>query len=266
MSNTYKFDDERNKPKQNKMNTQTQQLLKKMKLSGMLRAFTTSLETQQMTAYTTDEMIAFLVQSEWDDRLNRQTERQLKNAKFRYNASIEQVVYDQDRNLDKNQIMRYAECAFIENKENIFITGSTGIGKSYIASSLGHQACLKGYKVLYVNTDKLMSRLKMAKAEGSYLKEITKIEKQDLLILDDFGIQPFDGHCRSYLMEIIEDRHGKKSTIITSQVPVKLWHEVIGEKTIADAILDRIVHNAHRLEMEGESMRKRINKKKINEN
>lgn len=248
------------------MNTETQQLLKKMKLTGMLRAFTTSLEAEQMMSYTTDEMIAFLVQSEWDDRQNRQTERQLRNAKFRYNASLEQVMYDQDRNLDKNQIMRFGEYKFIENKENIFITGSTGIGKSYIASSLGHQACLKGYKVLYVNTDKLMSKLKMAKAEGSYLKEITKIEKQDLLILDDFGIQPFDGHSRSYLMEIIEDRHGKKSTIITSQVPVKLWHEVIGEKTIADAILDRIVHNAHRLEMEGESMRKSINKKKILEN
>ena len=111
-----------------------------------------------------------------------------------------------------------------------------------------------------------MSRLKMAKAEGSYLKEIAKIERQDLLILDDFGIQPLDGHSRSYLMEIIEDRHGKRSTILTSQVPVKLWHEIIGEKTIADAILDRIVHSAHRLEMEGESMRKRINKKKMNEN
>lgn len=248
------------------MNTETQQKLKRMKLMGMLRAFTTSLESEQVTSYTPDEMIAFLVQSEWDDRQNRQVERQLKNAKFRYNASLEQVIYDADRNLDRNQLMRYAECSFIESRENIFITGSTGIGKSYIASSLGHQACIKGYKVLYVNTDKLMSRLKMAKAEGSYLKEIAKIEKQDLLILDDFGIQPLDGHSRSYLMEIIEDRHGKRSTIITSQVPVKLWHEIIGEKTMADAILDRIVHSAHRLELVGESMRKRISKKKINEN
>lgn len=248
------------------MNTEIKEQLKKMNLLGMLRAFTTSTETDQMTTYTSDEMIAFLVQSEWDDRQNRQIERQLKNAKFRYSASMEQVIYERDRNLDKNQMMRYSECAFIENKENIFITGSTGIGKSYIASTIGHQACIKGYKVLYVNTDKLMSKLKMAKADGTYIKEIARIEKQDLLILDDFGIQPFDNQSRSALMEIIEDRHGKRSTIITSQVPVKLWHEVIGEKTIADAILDRVVYNAHRLELVGESMRKNLGKKKTIEN
>jgi DNA replication protein DnaC len=247
------------------MNTEIKEQLKKMNLLGMLRAFTTSTETEQMTTYTSDEMIAFLVQSEWDDRQNRQIERQLKNAKFRYSASMEQVIYE-NRNLDKNQMMRYSECTFIDNKENIFITGSTGIGKSYIASTIGHQACIKGYKVLYVNTDKLMSKLKMAKADGTYIKEITRIEKQDLLILDDFGIQPFDNQSRSALMEIIEDRHGKRSTIITSQVPVKLWHDVIGEKTIADAILDRVVYNAHRLELVGESMRKNVGKKKILEN
>ena len=248
------------------MNIETQEQLKKMNLLGMLRAFTTSLESDQMTSYTPDEMIAFLVQSEWDDRQNRQIERQVKNARFRYNASMEQVIYEKDRNLDKNQMMRYSECTFIENRENIFITGSTGIGKSYVASTIGHQACIKGYKVLYANTEKLMSKLKMAKADGSYIKEIARIERQDLLILDDFGIQPFDNQSRSCLMEIIEDRHGKRSTIITSQVPTKLWHEVIGEKTIADAILDRIVHNAHRMELVGESMRKNSAKKKITEN
>lgn len=247
------------------MNTEIKEQLKRMNLLGMLRAFNTSTETDQMTTYTSDEMIAFLVQSEWDDRQNRQIERQLKNAKFRYSASMEQVIYE-NRSLDKNQMMRYSECTFIDNKENIFITGSTGIGKSYIASTIGHQACIKGYKVLYVNTDKLMSKLKMAKADGTYIKEITRIEKQDLLILDDFGIQPFDNQSRSALMEIIEDRHGKRSTIITSQVPVKLWHDVIGEKTIADAILDRVVYNAHRLELVGESMRKNLGKKKILEN
>jgi DNA replication protein DnaC len=248
------------------MNIETKEQLRKMNLWGMWRAFTTSLESEQPTTLTADEMIAFLVQSEWDDRQNRKIERQVKNAKFRYNASIEQVIYDKDRNIDKNQIMRYCDCTFIENKENLFITGSTGIGKSYMASAIGNQACIRGFKVLYANTEKLMSKLKMAKADGTYLREITKIEKQDLLILDDFGIQPFDNQSRSYLMEIIEDRHGKRSTIITSQVPIKLWHEVIGEKTIADAILDRIVHNAHRLEMEGESMRKNISKKSSIEN
>ena len=153
--------------------------------------------------------------------------------------------------------MRFAECHFINKAENILITGSTGIGKSYIASAIGNQACSLGYKVLYASSDKLFSRLKMAKADGSYIKEIARIEKQDLLIIDDFGMQPFDNGSRGALMEIIEDRHGKRSSIITSQLPVKKWHDTIGEKTVADAILDRIVHDAHRIELAGESLRKR---------
>ena len=155
--------------------------------------------------------------------------------------------------------MRLAECSFIERNENLLITGSTGIGKSYVASAIGHQACFSGYRVLYASTPKLFAKLKMAKADGSYSKEILKIERQQLLILDDFGIQPFDAQNRAALMEIIEDRHGKSSMIITSQLPVGKWHELIGEKTIADAILDRIVHDAHRMELQGESMRKKRN-------
>jgi DNA replication protein DnaC len=126
------------------MNTETQEKLKKMKFFGMLRAFKTSIESGQMTKFTTDEMIALLIESEWDDRQNRNIERNVKNARFRYNASMEQLLYEKERNLDKNQLMRYAECTFIDKNENIFITGSTGIGKSYIASTLGHQACIKG--------------------------------------------------------------------------------------------------------------------------
>src|SRR6478672_6372909 len=130
------------------MNTETKEQLKKMHLWGMWRAFTTSLESDEPHKFTTDEMVAFLVQSEWDERQNRKIERQVKNARFRYNASLEQVIYDKDRSLDKNQLMRYSECLFIENKENLFITRSTGIGKSYIASAIGNQACTLGYKVL----------------------------------------------------------------------------------------------------------------------
>jgi DNA replication protein DnaC len=158
--------------------------------------------------------------------------------------------------------MRLADCNFIKRKENVIITGSTGIGKSYLASALGHQACSLGYKIMYLHSTKLFAKMKMAKADGSYLKELVKIEKQDLILIDDFGIQPLDSASRTVLMEIIEDRHGKASTMFTSQVPVNMWHEVIGEQTIADAILDRIVHDAHRVEMNGESMRK---KKVINE-
>jgi DNA replication protein DnaC len=203
-----------------------------------------------------------LIEAEWDERYNRKLERSVQRAHFRYKASIEQISYDHERTLDKNQIMRLADCNFIKRKENVIITGSTGIGKSYLASALGHQACSLGYKIMYLHSTKLFAKMKMAKADGSYLKELVKIEKQDLILIDDFGIQPLDSASRTVLMEIIEDRHGKASTMFTSQVPVNMWHEVIGEQTIADAILDRIVHDAHRVEMNGESMRK---KKVINE-
>ncbi|MES2514706.1 MAG: IS21-like element helper ATPase IstB [Bacteroidota bacterium] len=239
------------------MNTETLEKMRKMKLLGMFRAFKTSIESGKNENYTTDEMISNLIESEWDDRKNRGIERQLKNAKFRYKASIEEFHFDTDRNVDKNQIMRFGECTFINKHENILITGSTGIGKSYIASAIGHQACSLGYKVIYHNTNKLMAKLKIAKADGSYIKEIAKIERQSLLILDDFGLQPLDAQGRSMLMEIIEDRHGKSSTIVTSQVPVSKWYDIIGEQTVADAILDRIVHESHRLELKGESMRKK---------
>jgi len=246
------------------MNEEIMQKMKQMKFYGMTRAFKTSFEDGTMARLTADEMIAFLIESEWDERNNRRIERSISNARFRYKANIEELHFDEKRKLDKNQIMRFAECHFIKKAENILITGSTGIGKSYIASAIGNQACTTGYKVYYANTAKLFSKLKMAKADGSYIKEIARIEKQDLLILDDFGIQPFDNHNRSALMEIIEDRHGKRSTIITSQVPVKQWYDVIGEQTVADAILDRIVHNAHRIELSGESLRKRITNKELN--
>ena len=238
------------------MNEKTITQLKEMKLYGMHRAFRASLESDNTHEMTTDEMVAHLVEEEWDERYNRKITRGIINAKFRYKASVEQMYFDTDRGMDKNQVMRLADCTFIEKKENILITGSTGIGKSYLACAIGQQACTLRYRVIYFSAGKLFSKLKMAKADGSYINEIAKIERQHLLILDDFGIQPLDAQSRAMLMEIIEDRHGKSSTIITSQVPVNLWHEVIGEKTIADAIMDRLIHNAHRLDLYGESLRK----------
>ena len=239
------------------MNEATLQKMKHMKFYGMMRAFSTTLESGQTSRYTPDEMVGFLVESEWDERHNRKIDRSLKNAKFRYKANIEDLIFDQKRNLDKNEVHRLADCTFIGKKQNIIITGSTGVGKSYLASALGYQACINGYKIIYSNTSKLISKLKMAKADGSYIREMLRIEKQDLLILDDFGLQPFDAQGRASLMEIVEDRHGKSSLMITSQVPVKQWFDLIGEKTIADAILDRIVHDSIRIELKGESLRKR---------
>lgn len=244
------------------MNEETLKKMKTMKFYGMTAAFRSVIAEERMESLTTDELVAMLIEAEWDDRNNRKIERHLRNARFRYRANLQQTHFDLNRNLDKNLFMRLSECSFIEKCENVLITGSTGIGKSYIASALGNQACTIGYKVIYANSSKLFSRLKMAKADGSYIKEIARIEKQDLLILDDFGLQPFDSYGRSALMEIVEDRHGKRSTIIASQLPVTGWHEIIGEATLADAILDRIVHDAHRIELIGESLRKR---KKLNQ-
>jgi len=239
------------------MNDTTMEKMKSMKLFGMARAFATSLEVDKSVSHTADELLEWLITAEWDDRSNRKQERGIKNARFRYKAMVEQISFAGTREASKNQILRLADCTFIEKKENVLITGSTGIGKSYIASAIGHQACSLGYKVLYEHSAKLFSRLKMTKGDGSYLKELVKMEKQELLIIDDFGMQPLDQQSRAILMEIIEDRHGKRSTLFTSQVPVNNWYEVIGEQTIADAILDRIIHDAHRLELKGDSLRKR---------
>lgn len=239
------------------MNKESLDKMNRMRLLGMHHAFETSIETHQMESFTNDELVHHLVQSEWDDRQYRSLQRGLKNANFRYKASIEQLDYIEDRGLDRNLVQRLADCSFIQKGEDLFITGSTGTGKSFLASALGQQACLLGYKVLYTNTTKLLSQLKMAKADGAHLKELSGIEKKDVLILDDFGVQPLDAQGRALLLDIIEDRHGKRTTIITSQVPVKKWHEIIGEKTLADAILDRIVHQSIRIELYGDSLRKK---------
>ncbi len=244
------------------MTQETLEIIKKLKLHGMSRVYQTSLENNSLSQLSADELLKMLVEAEWDDRLNRNIARRLHNAKFRYQSSIENIDFRLERNLDRNQVMRFAECTFIKKHENILITGSTGIGKSHLATALGHQACTMGLKVYYANMAKLFSKLKMGKADGSHSREISRIERHDLLILDDFGLLPMDSQNRSALMEIIEDRHKKASMIITSQLPVNCWHDVIGEKTIADAILDRIVHDAHRIELKGESLRKIKNNQK----
>lgn len=238
------------------MNTETLDKMKKMRLHGMHRTYQTLTETNRAESLTNDEFTGQLVQNEWDDRLNRAITRSTQRARFRYKSEMEEIDFVNGRGLDKNQLHRLAEGTFIRKYETLLITGSTGTGKSFIASALGHHACQLGFKVLYANTSKLLAQLKLAKADGSALKELSKIERMDLLILDDFGLQPFDAQSRTLLMEIFEDRHGKRATIVTSQLPVKMWYEIIGEKTVADAILDRIAHDAHRIELKGESLRK----------
>jgi len=243
------------------MNETTLTKMKQIKLYGMHGAFRTAIETGKTNDYTLDQFVSMLVDAEWDDRQNRKIERGIKNARFHYKASVENIIYDEMRNIGRNSVLRLAECGYIEKCENILITGSTGVGKSYLATALGYQACIEGYRVMYFNANKLFAKLKMAKADGSYLKELAKIERQHLVIIDDFGLQPLDNPNRLALLEIIEDRQDKGSLIVTSQLPVTGWYSVIGEKTIADAILDRLIHQSHRIELRGESMRRKRSKR-----
>lgn len=247
------------------MNVQaTLEKLQELRLWGFLRSYKETMETGLIRQFTSDELIAHMVQSEWDERYNKRLKRLVQNARFRYKSGFEEIDYTVKRNLDKNTMLRFSSCQWINDHQNIIITGSTGSGKSFIASALGYQACINNYSVLYQNCSKLFDWLKMAKADGSYIKEMSKIEKTELLILDDFGLRPFDSQQRLMLLEILEDRHGRYSSIISSQLPVDKWFDLIGEPTIADAILDRLVHSSHRIELKGESMRKL--KKKSEEN
>ena len=228
-----------------------------MKIYGMARVYEQIRSSKASESMTDEELITFLVEAEWDLRENQKLQRLVKSAKFRYQASVEEIAFSKDRNLDKSIFLKLASCDYIEKKENIIITGATGVGKSHLASALGNEACVNGYKTIYCNVNKLLSSLKMKRADGSYLRELEKLERQDLLILDDFGIAEFDTQNRLDFLEIIEDRHGKKSTIMTSQIPLNKWHDVIADSTIADAILDRVVHNSHRIELKGGSLRKK---------
>lgn len=245
-------------------NTLSLELMHRMRLHGMAAAFTESLRATIAETMTPDSFLNWLLSREWDYRAARNIERLVKNAGFRYtDASVNQIDYSVSRGLDRNQMERLASMEFVKQGQNLFITGCSGTGKSYIATALGYEACKEGLRVIYAGAAKLMGTLKVAKAKGTIEPELKKIEKAQLLILDDLFLIPLDAKERSHLMEIIEDRHERKSVIITSQLPVSDWYEAIGDPTVADAILDRISHSAHRIELTGESLRKlKINKNK----
>lgn len=231
-------------------------LMHRMRLTGMAEAFTESLSSTMSHTMTPDAFLNWLLSCEWDHRAARNIERLVKNANFRYPASVSEIDYLTPRSLDRNQLERLASLEFIRKGQNLFITGCCGTGKSYLATALGHEACKNGIRVLYSVAAKLLGTLKVAKNKGTIDAELKKIEKAQLLILDDLFLVPLDPKERAHLIEIIEDRHERKSIIITSQLPVSAWYEAIGDPTVADAILDRLVHTAHRIELTGESMRK----------
>lgn len=239
-------------------NNQTVEKLRQMRLSAMAELHLQNVKNNQIEGCTPDEYLALLTEYEWENRQNLKISRLVKQAKFSQRAELEDVTFDVSRNLDRNMFNRLATLNFIDRKENVIITGASGVGKSYIAQALGYQSCFNGLKVIYSNTARLFTKMKLSKADGTYIKELQKLQKVNLLILDDFGLQAFDSVSREILMDIIDDRYSKNSTIITSQIPVSVWYDIIGEGTIADAILDRIVNSSHRIDLKGESLRKGI--------
>jgi len=241
---------------------QTIEKLKSMRIHAMANMYLHHIQNNLYSDVTPDEYLSLLVDHEWEERQNNKIQRLIKQAAFRQKASVADVDFITARNLEKNMFNRLAALDFITKKENIILTGASGVGKSYLAQALGHQACLMGFKTGYYIASRLFNMLKLAKVDGTYQKELNKLMKNDLLILDDFGLKAFDNHAREALMDIIEDRYNNKSTIVSSQIPVSAWYEIIGEGTIADAILDRLVNSSHRINLKGESLRKNILKEK----
>ena len=237
---------------------QIESQLTTLRLHGMSQSWTALLETRKHHELSLSEGLELLLQAETQDRENRRFERLRKNARFRYQASVEELYSDAARGLDKEMIFSLATGDYITKGVSVLITGASGCGKSFLASALGHQACSQGYKVAYFNVQKLLLRTKMSRIEGTIINFFEKLSKNNLLILDDFGLTHLEQQQRMDLMEMIEDRHGLCSTIIASQLPVANWYDVIGEETIADAILDRLVQSSYRIELKGESLRKKL--------
>lgn len=235
-------------------NPATMEKMAQMRLWGMQRALRGVLEGGISAKYTADELIGHLVDAEWDERHNRRLARLTRNAHFRYQACLEQIDFQRARNLDKNMVLRLSDGSWVQEHRNLIISGPTGVGKSFLSSAIGHQACLQGFKTRYWNCTKFFPQCKLWVADGSYLKELEKIAKTDVVIFDDFGLQHLDGPARLTLLELLEDRVGRRSTVMASQLPVDQWFEVIGDATIAAAICDRLIHHSVRIELRGESL------------
>jgi DNA replication protein DnaC len=247
-----------NNQNHNNMNTtQTLEQMKQLRLQGMYQAYHAQLELPLSHQLEGHELIAHLLHAEQSSRANEKTAYYLKLARLRLPATMEQVECSQTRNLTKQQLAILAEGRYLTNGENILITGPTGCGKSYLACAMGHQACLLGYKTMYFNMNRLIEKVTLSKLDGSYIKLLNHLERQTLIILDDFGLQPLTQEIRLTLLQLLEDRYGKKSIAITSQLPVAKWYEYINDPTLADAIMDRLTATAIRVELKGESLRRK---------
>jgi DNA replication protein DnaC len=227
-----------------------------LKLTGMAAALADQSATPDITDLSFEERLGLLVDREMTERDNRRMSSRLRRAKLRHVAILEDIDYRNSRGLDKGLIQSLASCQWVKEHLNVLITGPTGVGKTWLACALAHKACREGYTAQYVRLTRLLRDLTIAKGDGQYSKLLTSLAKVDVLILDDWGLMKLSAENRRDLLEVLEDRHGRRSTIATSQLPIEEWHGVIGDATLADAILDRLVHNAYKINLRGESMRK----------
>lgn len=242
------------------MNTdQTIEQLKTLRLAGMTRRYEAVAALPVHDLQDVHELLASMVQAEIEYREHSRTQKYLKASRLRYNALPEEVICNPERGITREQVLRLSDGTFIERSQNVLITGSTGSGKSFLACALGRSACLLGYKTLYISMNRFMDLVMQSRLDGTYLKWIKSISAQKLLILDDFGLKEVSAEARLALLDILEDRYENSSVIITSQLPVEAWYNFIDEPTLADAIMDRLTASAHRLPLQGKSLRKKKN-------
>jgi len=235
----------------------TLEKLTTMRFTGMAAALDEQMQMDGLDDMAFEERLGILLDREQAVRETRRMMTRLRKAKLRQQGSVEDIDFRHPRGLDKSLVVRLADCQWIRKHNNLIITGPTGVGKSYLACAFAEKACREGFSALYLRTTKLFEDLSLAKGDGRYLKLLTSYAKTDLLVLDDYGLLELNQEQRHDLLEILEDRHGLKSTLVTSQLPVEHWHEQIGDPTLADAILDRLVHSAHKIQLKGDSMRKK---------
>ncbi len=235
---------------------QTLERLHELRLTGMAQALEEQMRMSDLDGLGFEDRLALLLEREITFREDRRLTRLLQMAKLRLPASAEDLDFRSPRGLDRGLMLRLAGCQWVRDHENVLISGATGNGKSYLACALGHSACRHGLSTRYYRFSRLLDEIALARADGSYTKLLDRLAKTQLLILDDFGLAPLKDSERTDLLEILEDRYGRRATLVTSQLPFDHWHDVVGDATFADAILDRLVHNAHRITLKGASMRR----------